>query len=98
MIVPDLVARPLAEAVLMAKEAGLSVTLVKAEPAFHRDTLVWRDDFAYVLKQINALDHKTLIIGCQFEGGVHIMAHKIGSRCMHRLWFLRWYLPGWCYL
>ncbi len=72
MIVPDLVARPLAEAVLMAKEAGLSVTLVKAEPAFHRDTLVWRDDFAYVLKllkQINALDHKvTLIIGCQFEG------------------------------
>ena len=32
MIVPDLVARPLAEAVLMAKEAGLSVTLVKAEP------------------------------------------------------------------
>lgn len=27
MIVPDLVARPLAEAVLMAKEAGLSVTL-----------------------------------------------------------------------
>lgn len=69
MIVPDLVARPLAEAVLMAKEAGLSVTLVKAEPAFHRDTLVWRDDFAYVLKQINALDHKvTMIIGCQFEG------------------------------
>ena len=69
MIVPDLVARPLCRSRLDGQRGGLSVTLVKAEPAFHRDTLVWRDDFAYVLKQINALDHKvTLIIGCQFEG------------------------------
>jgi hypothetical protein len=67
--IPDLLARPLAEAVKMAEEAGWQVEIVKAEPYFHRDSLVWRDENAYVIKQSVKPDHiLTLIVGCQFEG------------------------------
>jgi hypothetical protein len=66
---PDLLARPLAEAIQLAHQAGWQVEIVKAEPFFHRNSLVWHDENAYVIKQSVRPGHiLTLIVGCQFEG------------------------------
>lgn len=68
-VMPDVLARPLSYALQKIKEAGWKAQVVRAEPFFHRTSLVWQDDHAYVLKQVVMPDHIIkLIVGCKFEG------------------------------
>lgn len=67
--IPDLLARPLPYALRVLEQAGWEVQVVRAEPFFHRTSLVWQDNQAYVLKQVILSDHIVkLIVGCKFEG------------------------------
>jgi hypothetical protein len=66
---PDLLARPLSYALQVLEQAGWKAQVVRAEPFFHRDSLVWQDAHAYILKQTAMPDHIVkLIVGCKFEG------------------------------
>jgi len=64
--VPNVLAFPLVVAIERLCALNISYEVIKTFPQKRHDEFMWRDEDAYVVKQVVTLDHKVVLtVGCK---------------------------------
>jgi len=64
--VPNVLAFPLIIAAERLGALNISYEVIRTLPQKRREEFMWRDEDAYVVKQVVALDHKVILtVGCK---------------------------------